>query len=651
MNDQMVKAYLKGLVIDGVHTANSGHPGGALSSMDFAYKLFRDYLNFHPEDPNWEGRDRFILSAGHESMLQYALLYAMGWLEEKDLRAFRQLDSRTPGHPEVGITPGVECTTGPLGQGAAMSVGFAIAASHRHAKMAGKLPHNRTWALLGDGCMQEGVTYAAASLAGHLGLDHLIWYYDRNAQQISGHIDKAYSDDPAMVFTGMGWQVTRIDAHNNQEMQTALEQCMTPQGKPILIIGDSIMAKGCFSMEGSHKTHGSPLPQDERTATKKALGIPADAEFYFPENAKQHFRQRYTQLRQQAQEWGQALHAACQASPTEAQNWKNFTTDIKSIVPPAIPWEQGSKVATRNAFGTILEQWADLFPTLIGGSADLEPSNMTGAFAAHVGDFTQNSPSHRNIHFGVREFPMAAIANGIALYGGMVPFTATFLSFADYSRPAIRLGALQKCRVIHELTHDSFYLGEDGPTHQPIEHVMSLRSMPDVYVMRPADALETEVMFRQALTLETPSAMCLTRQKLPSFAPRERVSDIQRGAWSVTQCHNPQLILFATGSEVALAMAVHQALGRDDIEVVSIPCWEIFWQQEQSYIDHILKPECTKRISIEAGSTLGWEKFVGANGMMIGIDHYGESAPAAQLAERFGFTTEAILAKIHRHLL
>ena len=650
MKDQWTINCLKSLVIDGVSKAKSGHPGGAMSSMDFAYLLYTEFMTFDPKDPKWLGRDRFILSAGHESMLIYSLLHGIGWLTTDDLKSFRQLHSRTPGHPENTETPGVECTTGPLGQGAAMSAGFALGARHLAASLDQDLFSYKTWVLLGDGCMQEDVTLGAASIAGHLKLNNLIWYYDRNAIQISGSIRRATSDDEQRVFEGFGWRVYRVSGHDHAALRSAMTLARAETERPVLIIGDTIMAKGAASLEGSHKTHGEPLPAAEIAATKAAWGLP-ETEFYWPQDAAEHFQRNFPALQAKVDTWHQKLQSHLSDSAfSQKFNGYFAPLNVESLAP--IQWDRSKPIATRNAFGRIIEEWAFSVPNLIGGSADLEPSNMTGAFAKKVGDFQGETPQGRNISFGVREFTMSAMSNGLALHGGFVPFDATFLAFADYSRPALRLGAIQKVRVIHEFTHDSFYLGEDGPTHQPIEQVMSLRAIPNLMVMRPADPGETEVLMKVALkTTHTPSCICLTRQGVPYLGgPVELCA---KGAWPVKESMKPDLVIFATGSEVGLALKTAEQLEKDgyskSTRVVSVPCWELFFSQDEAYKNDILSLDCKRRVSMEAGSTLGWERFVGREGLMVGIDHFGASAPAGELEKQFGFTVEAVTKKIKSH--
>lgn len=649
MEDKQIVDVFKGLVIDAVHKANSGHPGGPMSSMDLAYILYSEYLRFDPDDPQWQGRDRFILSAGHMSMLQYAMLLGVGWLNLDDLKAFRQLHARTPGHPENTITPGVECTTGPLGQGCAMSVGFAIAQEHLAAVLDRDLFGQRTWVICSDGDLQEGIALDAASIAGHQKLGHLIWIYDSNRIQLSGPTDKTTSKEVHKVFEGLGWRVLEIDGHDHAAIRKAYDAALHADGRPTLIIAHTVIGKGCHSLENSAKTHGSPLPADERLHTKKRLGIPDHVDFYLPESALVQFRRNFSARREQSRAWHQRFQEKCAHNQAfrDAYTLHFKPRDFSKLTP--VTWSDKA-VATRNAFGDIIKAWAHEIPNLMGGSADLEPSNMTGAFAKAVGDFDKSHRQGRNLNFGVREFAMSAICNGMALHGGIIPFDATFLSFADYSRAALRLGALQKCRVIHEFTHDSFHLGEDGPTHQPVEQIMSLRLIPDLYLMRPADAVETEVLLRKALELNLPSALCLTRQKLPLLdLPRETLKNAARGAYVVKDVDHPTLVILATGSEVPLALEVAGMLKDEKVKVVSMPCWRLFAEQSRDYQERVLSLAVRRRVSIEAGVTLGWERYVGAEGLKIGLDHFGESAPADVLAEEYGFTAKKIVQRIQSH--
>ncbi|MBM4252961.1 MAG: transketolase [Deltaproteobacteria bacterium] len=650
MQDQQLVNLFKGLVIDGVHHANSGHPGGPMSSMDLAYLLYSEFLQFDPDNPKWLGRDRFILSAGHMSMLQYAMLYGIGWLGIDDLKSFRQHHSRTPGHPENFQTPGVECTTGPLGQGCAMSLGFAIAARHLGSVLDKELYNYRTWVLCSDGDLQEGVALGSASLAGHLKLGNLVWIYDKNHIQLSGPTNKCISDDYVKVFSGFGWQVLSIDGHNHAAIRRAYETARKTSDRPTIIIADTVMGKGCATLEGTAKTHGSPLPEAERQATKANLGIPDGESFYAPSTLRSHFQRNFAMLRATAKAWHARQEHLLETSPEFRARWVQHYQPVESAKLSPVPWTLDKDIPTRNAFGDIIKHWASELPQLFGGSADLEPSNMTGAFAKGVGDFDAEHHGGRNLNFGVREFPMSALCNGIALHGGLIPFDATFLSFADYSRAALRLGAIQRVRVIHEFTHDSFYLGEDGPTHQPVEQVMALRLIPKLYVMRPADPQETEVLMRRALELELPSALCLTRQKVPYLKlPKEKLAHAARGAYIVHDTPDADLLILATGSEVGLALAAAAQLKDYRTRVVSMPCWELFAEQTKTYQESVLPRTLTRRVSIEAGATLGWERFTGLQGLNIGVDHYGESAPAEVLAKEYGFTAEAICERIAKH--
>ncbi len=646
--DQRLVNVFKGLVIDSVHKANSGHPGGPMSSMDLTYVLFSEFLRFDPEDPEWQGRDRFILSAGHMSMLQYAMLYGIGWLTMDDLKAFRQLHSRTPGHPENFMTPGVECTTGPLGQGAAMSVGFATAAKHLTATLDPDLFGYKTWVIVSDGDLQEGVALGSASLAGHLGLGNLVWIYDKNFVQLSGPTKKVVSDDDALVFQGFGWRVIKVDGHDHAELRKAYTEAAKDVGKPTIVIARTVIGKGCATLEDSSKTHGSPLPADERTKTKAKMGLPENEDFHCPADVLTHFRRNFPALATASKAWRTKLETKlADANFKKAYDGHFADLDVSKL--SEVKWTDKA-VATRNAFGDIIKQWAPELPRLFGGSADLEPSNMTGAFAKAVGDFDAENRKGRNLNFGVREFPMSALCNGIALHGGFVPFDATFLSFADYSRPALRLGAIQRVRVIHEFTHDSFHLGEDGPTHQPVEQVMALRVIPDFYVMRPADAQETEVLMRKAIELDLPSAICLTRQKVPVLGlPRDKVL-AAKGAYAVQDCDGtPDLLLIATGSEVSLALEVAAQLKGQKIRVVSMPCWELYEEQPAAYKEALLPRKVVKRVTMEAGTTLGWDRYSGTFGLKIGLDHYGASAPAEVLAKEYGFSADQIVEKIQKH--
>ena len=651
---QFALAVTKGLVMDMVRKANSGHSGGPMSSADFAHILFTEYLNFNPDDPEWFNRDRFVLSAGHESALLYAMLIQIGWLDMKDIQSFRQLHSRTPGHPEVEI-PGVEATTGPLGQGFGMAVGMATAESILRGQFtelvdnADALVGHYTYVLASDGDFQEPITLGAGSMAGHWGLSRLIVYYDSNNAQISGKVDRSDSTNYALVFEGFGWHVQEIDGHNHDQIREAIEKAQVVD-RPSLIIGTTLMAQGSATMEGDHETHGAPLPQEEIDATKEKLGLPEE-KFYLPKVVLDYFQSRFAELRELVSKWDKASKAAKENADFEALWEIAINGTLPEISYPE--FEPGSSLATRKAFGATLDKFAEQVPSIIGGSADLEPSNYTGNFAKRYGDFSRKNRTGRNLAFGVREFPMAAALNGMALHGGVIPFGGTFLVFADYERPALRLAAIQQCGVIHEFTHDSFYVGEDGPTHQPIEHAMALRTIPNFNVFRPADAKETSACFRLAMDQkETPNALLLTRQgvQVLELEMDSIVDGVSKGAYSVMDCENPELVFLATGSEVSLAINVAKSMNDKRIRIVSMPCWEIFERQSDEYKTSLIPDRGAMKISMEAGIIDGWEKYIGPNGLSIGINHFGASAPGKNLAEEFGFTAEQVEVKIRDHL-
>jgi transketolase len=635
-------AVVKGLIMDGVAKANSGHPGGAMSSADYATILFSEFLNFNPDDPQWFNRDRFILSAGHESMLLYSLLHLNGCISIEDIKNFRQFGSLTPGHPEVHLTPGVEATTGPLGQGLAMSVGIATAEAYLRDKLGADVMDHYTYVLSSDGDLQEPVALGAAALAGLWHLGKLIVYYDSNKIQLAGPTCKSDCTDHRKVFEGLCWQVLEVDGHNHDEIRKAIRDGQLETGKPTLIIGHTTMAKGCASMEGSHKTHGEPLKADEIAATKKKLGLPED-DFYVPEDVVAAYRSRFDGLRKNAADW-QAMVDGKQADAGFAKMWGHVNNPRPEL---SIDWPEftpGESMATRKAWGTCLDTVMESLPTLVGGSADLDPSNQTANFRTTYGDFSVDGFGARNLAFGVREFNMAAVMNGIQLHGGLMPFGATFLTFSDYCRNAIRMSALQELPVLYVFTHDSFWVGEDGPTHQPIEHVSSLRLIPDLIDLRPADANETKVCLDIALKQEKmPSTLFLTRQGLPILDPAEypAITDGPRkGAYVLKDCDGtPDLILIASGSEVSLCLETAKVLKRK-VRVVSMPSAKLFDDQPESYKNEVLPPEVTARAAAEAGRTTLWHKYVGLNGVVLGVDHFGASAPGKILSDKYGFTPE-----------
>lgn len=638
--------------MDATRKANSGHPGGAFSSADFAVILFRDYLRFAPMSPKWHNRDRFVLSAGHESMLLYSLLHFMDLLPIEELENFRQLGSLTPGHPESHLTPGVEATTGPLGQGVSMAVGMAIAALHQQEVLGSDLINNKIYSLVGDGDLQEDVALGAMQIAGHLGLHNLVVYYDKNDIQISGKTERVSSVNFRQLFEAMQWEVLEINGHDHAAIRAALNHAQTERSRPLLIIGETVMAKGAATMEGSHKTHGEPLKPEEIAATKSKLGLDPEAFFQVSEEVKEHFTAKLNAYNDEADRWEMAVRNRRKADSsfdTLCGQLLEGEIDLNGMPTFAV----GEKLATRVAFGKVLEFMGQNIPGIMGGSADLEPSNNTGAFAAAVGEFSKNNRAGRNLAFGVREFPMAAILNGMALYGGMLPYGATFLTFSDYSRNAIRMSAIQELQVLHVFTHDSIFLGEDGPTHQSIEHVMSLRTIPNLLVFRPADARETVACMVQWLEeTHRPSLLALTRQNVPTL---DGVVDVARGGYIKYETQPGEAVetvIFASGSEVWVAIEAAQKLaeGRGNIRVVSLPCWELFDEQPADYRRMIYSLEAKYRVSIEAGVTLGWQRFTGIDGLNIGVDTFGLSAPGDALAEHFGLTPKQVAERIAAYM-
>lgn len=642
--DKKTVAVIRSLIMDGTRKANSGHPGGAMSSTDMAYILFKYYLKMDPNDSKWLNRDRFVLSAGHESMLLYALLHLQGYLPMGELERFRQWDSLTPGHPEHGLTSGVDATTGPLGQGVGMSVGMAVAEAALAAQMGEDIIDHYTYVLAGDGDLQEPVSLGAAANAGHLGLGKLVLFYDKNNAQISGSTSRADSTNINKVFEGLGWQVLEIDGHDHVQICLAIDQAQEEKGKPTIIIGQTVMAKGAATVEGDFHTHGSPLSPEEIAATKVKNGLPADKDFYVPEEVYNHFRSQHKEQNKAVNTWKTLAKERSEANAAFAKKYhailnNNLTPDLK--VPDFKP---GEKLATRASFGKTLAYFAQQTDVILGGSADLEPSNQTKAYADVSGEFTRDNHSGRNLSFAVREFPMATILNGIALHGGFRPFGATFLVFSDYAKPAMRLSALMGLPVLYTFTHDSFYVGEDGPTHEPIEQLAGLRALPGLLVFRPADASETTALMQLAFEIDDkPVAMAFTRQGVPTLDVENIKEKVRKGAYTLSgsEEEKPDIILIASGSEVHLALAASRLITGKKVRVVSMPCMELFDEQPQEYKDTVLPPDVGYRVSIEAASTFGWGKYV-ADGWSFGIDHYGASAPAGVLEKKFGFTPENV---------
>ena len=655
--DQLCINTIRTLAMDAVQKANSGHPGLPMGAAAMAYVLWTRFLTHHPTNPSWPNRDRFILSAGHGCMLLYSLLHLTGYdLPLDELKRFRQWGSRTPGHSEHGLTPGVETTTGPLGQGFGNGVGMAIAerflATYFNRPGYTIVDHH-VYAIVSDGDLMEGVSSEAASLAGHLGLGKLIYLYDDNRITIDGSTSLAFTENVGQRFEAYGWHVQRVDGNDLIEVEAALSAAQAATERPSLIIARTHIAYGSPNKQDTAEAHGAPLGEEEVKATKRALGWPLEPAFYIPDEALAHFREALQRGRAREAQWQAQFDAYAAAHPELAAEWRTVMNgrlpegwaDKLPTFPPG-----GGSMATREASGKVLNAIAPHLPTLIGGSADLTPSNNT--YLKGYGDFQRDNVGARNLHFGVREHAMGSILSGMALHGGVIPYGGTFLIFSDYMRPAIRLAALSHIHVIYVFTHDSIGLGEDGPTHEPIEHLASLRAMPNLTVIRPADANETAVAWRVALEHRGgPVALALTRQKLPVLDRTILASAdlLRRGAYVLTDASNgqPDIILIATGSEVQLALEARQRLAARGIgaRVLSMPSWELFEQQPDSYRDEVLPPSVTARLAIEAASPHGWHRYVGPMGAVIGMTRYGASAPYQVLMEQFGFTADNVTSR------
>ncbi len=640
------------LAIDAVQAANSGHPGMPMGMADIAEVLWNDYLKCNPGNPHWADRDRFVLSNGHGSMLQYALLHLTGYdVSIDDLKAFRQLGSKTAGHPENHVCPGVETTTGPLGQGIANAVGFALGEKllAQHFNRDGHtLVDHRTWAFLGDGCLMEGISHEAASLAGTWGLHKLIAFWDDNKISIDGVTDGWFTDDTPKRFEAYGWNVIRgVDGHDAHEIKTAIETALKSTDKPTLICCRTTIGFGSPAKAGKESSHGAPLGKDEVAATRAALGWKY-GEFEIPQAIYAGWRSAGRAGNEAA--WN-ARFAAYKAAHPEAA--AEFERRLSGALPAGFDaaadafiaklQQDGPSIASRKASQNAIEAFAPLLPELVGGSADLAHSNLTlwkGSKSVTCSDANANY-----IHSGVREFGMTAISNGLALHGGFIPYDATFLVFSDYARNAVRMSALMGIRAIHVYTHDSIGLGEDGPTHQPVEHVASLRYIPNNDVWRPCDAVESAVAWKCAIDrTHGPSCLIFSRQNLPHQArDAAQLAHVARGGYVLKDSAGaPEIILLATGSEVGLAMQAAAQLG-DGVRVVSMPCVEVFERQDAAYREAVLPKACRKRVAIEAGVTGFWGKYVGLDGAVIGIDSFGASAPAEKLFPHFGITAERLI--------
>ncbi len=650
---EAVALSVRSLSMDAVQAARSGHPGLPMGMAELGALVYGEVLSHDPSAPHWPNRDRFVLSAGHGSMLLYSLLHLAGYdLPLEELKRFRQLGSRTPGHPEYGIVPGVETTTGPLGQGVGNAVGMAIAErmlaarfnTPRHAVV-----DHYTYALAGEGCMMEGVSAEAASLAGHLGLGRLIVFYDSNRITIEGSTDLAFTEDVAARFRAYNWHVQAGDAYDFEALARMVEAARAEADRPSLIVLKSVIARGSPHKAGSAEAHGAPLGDEEVRATRKAIGIPQDAAFYIAPAAAEYFAARRRSWEKKRRDWERLFADWSQANPELAREWEQRFAAPRIDVKDLPRFEVGSKVATRNASGKVLNALARLVPALVGGSADLEPSNKSAVSGAP--DFQKGAWGGRNMHFGVREHAMGAVLNGMALHGGVRPYGATFLVFVDYMRAAVRLAALMRLPVVYILTHDSIYVGEDGPTHQPVEQIASLRVIPNVVVLRPADAEETAMAWKMALErTDGPTVLALTRQDLVVL-PRpseEWRSTITRGACVVRESKGaPRLVIVATGSEVELAVRAAEKLADPGIRVVSMISRELFQKQDEGFRQSLL-PQGAKRLVIEAGASSGWEGIAGEGGRILSIDRFGESGPAKDVARAFGLTEENVVSEIRK---
>jgi transketolase len=650
------------LAVDMVERAKSGHPGAPLGQAPMAYLLWTRHLRFVPERPDWPNRDRFVLSCGHASALLYALLHLAGYdLPLTELERFRQLGSRTPGHPEHGLTPGVETTTGPLGQGISNAVGMAMAErilAARFNRPELELFDHRVWVIASDGDMMEGVASEASSLAGHQRLGSLKVLYDANGITIDGSTDLAFRDDVARRYEAYGWRTWTVrDGNDLEALEAALAAAEAESERPALIVVHTHIGYGSPKQDTA-KVHGSPLGPEATRATKQALGWPEDSRFLVPDGARQPFERAAARNRERLAGWEERLAAYRKSYPENAAELaRRLAGELPKDWADALPVfsAEDKPIATRAVSGKVLNAIAPRIPELVGGSADLTESNLTELDGA--GAFEPENPAGRNLHFGVREHAMGAALSGMALSGLLRPFGGTFLIFSDYMRPAVRLAALMKLPVAYVFTHDSIFLGEDGPTHQPISQLASLRAIPGLVVLRPADACETAEAWRVALERRAgPTALALTRQKLPILAEtaQKAARGVARGAYVLWESDpNPALVLLATGSEVHLALAAGKRLAEADgmpCRVVSMPSWELFAAQPPEYRASVLAGEPMPRLAIEAASPFGWDRWTGPRGDVVGLDRFGESAPAEALAEALGFTVEAVLERARKLL-
>ena len=653
LNERRVANAIRVLAMDAVQKANSGHPGAPMGMADIADVVWREFLSHNPTNPQWPNRDRFVLSNGHGSMLHYALLHLTGYdLSIEDLKSFRQLHSKTPGHPELGYAPGIETTTGPLGQGIANAVGFALAEKTLAAQFNKddiSVVDHFTYCFLGDGCLMEGVSHEACSLAGTLGLGKLVAYYDDNGISIDGEVEGWFSDDTEQRFLAYGWQVLKVDGHDADALRAATLEAKAETAKPTLIICKTIIGLGSPNKQGKEDCHGAPLGNDEIALTRAALGW-TEGPFEIPTDVYAAWNAKEKGLQAEAA-WNETFAAYAAKYPTEAADLKRrMSGELPSdFVAKADAYiaevnAKAETVATRKASQNAIQAFAPLLSEILGGSADLAGSNLTLWKGAKG---VQDDAAGNYVHYGVREFGMTAIANGVALHGGFIPYVATFLMFMEYARNAVRMSALMKQRVIHVYTHDSIGLGEDGPTHQPVEQIASLRGTPNLNTWRPCDTVEAAISWKSALVrAEGPTALIFSRQNLP-FQTRTdaQIADVAKGGYVLAKEKGElKAIIIATGSEVSLAMEAYAQL--DGVRVVSMPCAEEFVKQDAAYREAVLPSNIRARVAVEAAHVDYWWKFVGLDGKVIGMTTYGESAPAKDLYQFFGITTEAVVAAV-----
>ncbi len=647
--DKLSANTIRCMALDIVEKAKSGHPGFPLGCADYAYILWRKFLKFNPDDPGWINRDRFILSAGHGSALLYTLLHLSGFnITIEDLKSFRQFGSKTPGHPEHDVSLGIEATTGPLGQGFAMGVGMALAEKMMQERLGKDIINHKVYMIASDGDLMEGISYEASSLAGTLGLDNLIVIYDDNHITIDGRTEITFTEDVEMRFKACGWEVKKIDGHNFDEIEEGLKWAQNENGKPKLIIAKTIIGQGLINKKNTPKIHGSPAGEEEIKLAKEKMGFDPHKSFYIPEEVYNNFKERIKELKEEYNKWQEEFKSKVLSNKEKKEIYdKLFNFKIPSEIESSLYqlFENISEISTREASGKILQELAKIDERLIAGSADLFSS--VKCYLKEYPPISKGNFKGRNIYYGIREHAMAGITNGIKLYGGFKPYCSTFFVFSDYMRPSIRLSALMKIGVIYIFSHDSIFVGEDGPTHQPVEHLSSLRAIPELVVIRPADAYETIGAYLYAIEEENkPVAIILTRQKVKVIDRNKyEKPEVEKGGYIIKKENGKcDLIIIATGSEVSPSIEAAEKLEKEGygVRVVSMPSIELFEQQSQEYKNKILPPEVKNRIIVEAGVTLCWHKYAGEKGKIIGIDRFGASAPYKVLAEKFNLNSDTI---------